>query len=98
MVDCLGLPADLSSLENFTMRQRCDCDRSFRPFQRLSMGLRPFQRRGAYLLRGRSSKIPTLIVGVNINITITSINLNINVAPSYVSVSSSVGGWRHTDV
>jgi len=38
------------------MRQRCACDRSCRPLQRLSTGLRPFLHCGAYILRGLLSK------------------------------------------
>ena len=44
------------------------------------MGLRPFQRRGAYLLRGRSSKTPTLIIGVSISVAIININVSISTA------------------
>jgi len=49
------------------MRRRCACDRSCRPLQRLSMGLRPFQHCGAYLLRGRSSKIQNNVATMHRN-------------------------------
>ena len=42
-------------------------------------------------LRGRSIKIPTLIIGVSISITITNISISISIAASYLS-ASSVGG------
>ena len=55
------------------------------------MGLRPFQRRGAYLLRGRSSNIPTLIIGVSISVTIMHINIGIIIASAYLSALSVCG-------
>ena len=89
MVYCLGFPAGLSSPVTCAMRRRCACDRSFRPLQRMSIGLRPLQRRGAYHARGRSSNIPTLITGVIISVT--SMSLSLSIASLYAS-ASSVGG------